>query len=121
MTKTQKKKIRERLLAKLAEVSGNGGRRNELITEWSHDPMDQIQSRADLDLTVQFVNTDYKTKRAIEKALTVLEGEEYGVCQECGDQINPKRLAAIPWTSVCVSCQEELDDAGGDSDIRRAA
>ena len=121
MTKTLKNKIRERLEAKMAEVAGNGGRRNELITEWSHDPMDQIQSRADLDLTVRFVNTDFKTQRAVAKALAVLEEGEYGICQECGDDINPKRLEAIPWTTVCVSCQVELDEMDGDSDFRRAA
>lgn len=121
MTKTQKKKIRERLDAKLAEVSGNGGRRNDLITEWSNEPMDQIQSRADLDLTVRFVNTDFKTKRAVMRAIAVLEDGEYGICQECGEDINSNRLKAIPWTTVCVSCQEELDEIDGDSDFRRAA
>ncbi|MBI1355049.1 MAG: hypothetical protein GC160_11940 [Acidobacteria bacterium] len=121
MTKNQTKKIREQLEAKLAEVSGNGGRRDELITEWSNDPMDQIQSRADLDLTVRFVNTDFQTKRQVQTAMALLENGEYGICQECGEEINPKRLEAIPWTTVCVSCQEELDEVGGDSDFRRAA
>ena len=121
MTKTQTKKIRQRLEAKLAEVSGNGGRRDELITEWSHDPMDQIQSRADLDLTVRFVNTDFQTKRQVESAMTLLDSGEYGVCQECGEEINPKRLDAIPWTTVCVRCQEQLDEDGADADVRRAA
>lgn len=100
---------RQRLLEKLDELSRNKGRRDELIAERSNDPMDEMQSRVDLDLTVRFVNTDFQTKRAIEKALRLLDEGEYGICQDCGDLINPRRLEAIPWTTLCVGCQEERD------------
>lgn len=117
MTKRINNEVRERLEAKLAELTGNKARRNELIADWSNDPMDQVQAREDLDMTVRFFNTDYQTKRAVETALKLLEEGEYGICQECGDPINPKRLEAIPWTTMCVSCQEAHDD----SDFKKAA
>ena len=33
----------------------------------------------------------------------------YGFCQECGDEIDPRRLAALPTTAHCASCQEWLE------------
>ncbi len=33
----------------------------------------------------------------------------YGFCQECGDEIDPRRLAALPTTTHCASCQEWLE------------
>ena len=117
MSKKEQNKIREQLLTKLAELGGKRDRRNDLKTEWSNEEMDQVQSRADLDLTVRFFNSDFQTKRAVETALRLLDEGEYGVCMECGDEINPKRLAAIPWTTMCVNCQEMHDDV----EIRRAA
>lgn len=118
MSKREATKIRRQLEEKLEQLTGNKSRRDELITERVHDPMDQLQNRADLDLAARFVNTDFQTKRAVETALKVLNEGEYGVCQDCGDPINAKRLTAIPWTTLCISCQEEKDEVGG---LREAA
>lgn len=124
MSKRQVDKIRKQLEAKLADVNGNSSRRDGLITERSNDPMDEMQSRIDVDLAVRVINTDWRTKRAVETAMALLETGEYGTCQECGDPINPKRLEAIPWTTLCVQCQESHDEQvqdGLDSKLERAA
>jgi DnaK suppressor protein len=125
MTKRQTQKIRQRLQEKLTDITGNGALRQELVTEWSSDPMDQVQARQDLDLTVHTIDSTYKTRKAIETAIELLESGEYGICLDCGENINPKRLEAIPWTTLCVSCQEEHDHAASEnpegSSFKRAA
>ncbi len=108
MSKKEYTKVRKNLEVKLAELQ-SADRRSGLITERSNDPMDQIQSRIDLDMAVLALNTDFKTRRAVETAMALLETGEYGICQECGEPINPKRLEAIPWTTLCVRCQEAHD------------
>ena len=109
MTKRQLDKFRAELEKKLSEIEKNSALRSELITERSNDPMDQMQSRQDLDLTIHTIDSAWRTWKAVEKALALLGDGEYGICLECGEDINPKRLAAIPWTTLCVSCQEERD------------
>jgi DnaK suppressor protein len=124
MTKRQQDKIRAELEGKLSDLRGASSIRHELITERSNDPMDQMQSRQDLDLTVRTIDTTWKTKKAVELALKLLRNGEYGTCQECGEAINPKRLEAIPWTTLCVACQEAQDEMTvgvSDDDFRRAA
>jgi DnaK suppressor protein len=125
MSKKEYTKVRQNLETKLAELVGNTSRRDELITERSNDPMDQLQSRVDLDMAVRAINTDFKTKKAVETAMALLETGDYGICQECGEPINPKRLEAIPWTTLCVRCQENRDSvietSEDEADFERAA
>ena len=42
----------------------------------------------------------------IDEALQRIEDEEYGLCQNCEKEINPKRLAALPSARYCLDCQE---------------
>ena len=123
MSKKEYTKVRKSLEVKLEElVSAN--RRDELITERVNDPMDQIQNRMDMDMAVLVLNTDFKTQKAVESAIALLDTGEYGICQDCGEPINPKRLEAIPWTTFCVSCQEKHDSnkaTDEDVDFEQAA
>lgn len=38
-----------------------------------------------------------------------LDEGSYGFCEECGDEIDPRRLAALPTTTHCASCQALLE------------
>ncbi len=109
MTRRQKQQIEKRLADKLAELTGKTDRRSELKAERLNDPDEETRLRQDLDVAVSVINTDWETAKAVEQALNLLETGEYGICQECGDPINPKRLEAIPWTTLCVSCKEAHD------------
>jgi DnaK suppressor protein len=42
----------------------------------------------------------------IEAALKRLENDDYGYCQECGDEIAPARLAVDPTVLLCIRCAE---------------
>ena len=45
----------------------------------------------------------------VERALDAIEDGDYGICQECEEPINPKRLLIMPFTLLCVRCQSELE------------
>src|SRR5690606_33247131 len=47
----------------------------------------------------------------IEKALRKLqtEPEEFGLCEDCGDEVGAGRLAAMPYAELCVACQSTRD------------
>lgn len=42
----------------------------------------------------------------IEAALRRIEQDEYGYCQECGDEIAPARLNIDPAVLLCIRCAE---------------
>lgn len=52
----------------------------------------------------------------IDKALHVVKQGTYGLCERCGKPIDPERLKALPETTHCVKCKNELEKAA-----RRAA
>ena len=45
----------------------------------------------------------------IDAALERVGSSEYGLCFECGETINPKRLQADPVASLCINCAEALE------------
>ena len=45
----------------------------------------------------------------IREALNRIEDKTYGVCTHCENTIQPKRLEAVPWTGLCVQCQDLLE------------
>ena len=49
----------------------------------------------------------------VESALARLDSGEYGICVECERPIPTKRLAAVPWASCCVGCQEQFSPLCG--------
>ena len=51
-------------------------------------------------------------RRLIEAALDRIDAGEYGECQGCGEEIEPRRLCAQPEAPMCLECQsrrERLD------------
>jgi DnaK suppressor protein len=45
----------------------------------------------------------------IDEALESIENGDYGLCEECGEPINIKRLQLMPFTRLCVPCQSEQE------------
>lgn len=38
--------------------------------------------------------------------------EEFGICERCGAEISMERLSVVPATTLCASCQRELEATG---------
>ncbi len=47
--------------------------------------------------------------KRIEEALERLDAASYFECDECGDNIEEKRLEALPTTKFCISCAETFE------------
>jgi DnaK suppressor protein len=49
--------------------------------------------------------------RQIDHAITKLVDapEDFGLCEECDEEIAPKRLALVPYATLCVACQAKRD------------
>ena len=47
--------------------------------------------------------------REVRAALRRIDEGAFGICADCGEAINPERLADTPWAPYCVVCQEATD------------
>jgi RNA polymerase-binding protein DksA len=52
-------------------------------------------------------NTALSEVTAIRAALERIESGSYGECASCGEEINRKRLEALPYATLCISCAEK--------------
>ncbi|MGW8182170.1 MAG: TraR/DksA family transcriptional regulator [bacterium] len=52
---------------------------------------------------------DRRILQLIQEALKRIEDESYGICAHCDEEIRPKRLEAVPWTRLCIQCQDLLE------------
>lgn len=54
-------------------------------------------------------------------ALRSLEKGQYGICERCGNPIEPERLEVKPDATMCLSCQREVEAVNRRNRPRRTA
>jgi DnaK suppressor protein len=110
MTKTEQKEIRQKLNAErellIDKLNGNDLSIDDSETP---DPVDLAVRNYSKNVQLAVSENESKQLTLIDEALARLEDKEYGTCQNCEKQINPKRLAAIPWARYCLDCQQLVE------------
>jgi len=77
------------------------------------DSAQDIADRAASSYTKEFLfsqsNNDRQLLQMVETALQRIREGGFGDCINCGNEINAKRLEAVPWTRYCIACQEKME------------
>ena len=68
-------------------------------------------SRHDLELGL--MSSEVEVLEMIEEALQRIHDNEYGICLECGNEINPERLESKPYARFCVACKSRMEMSDG--------
>jgi DnaK suppressor protein len=45
----------------------------------------------------------------IERAIQTVGRADYGVCEKCGEVIDPERMRVLPETRLCIKCKRESE------------
>jgi DnaK suppressor protein len=61
------------------------------------------------EMTSQLAELDSRELRQIERALARLKQGTYGQCESCGHKIPVGRLNALPYSTLCINCQREME------------
>ncbi len=120
MTKAELTKYKQILEAKKAELAHVLRNREAIAIEKSPDALDEVQHAAERELAIRNLDRESGLLRQVKLALTRVDDGSYGTCLHCDEEINPKRLAAVPWAPYCISCQEMADrrqEEGDNSEI----
>lgn len=76
----------------------------DLMKPHSADSSEQVVEREN-DEVVEQLSFETKDKLAqIKRALVAIKQGNYGVCDQCGEDIAPARLQSIPYVNKCVNC-----------------
>ena len=73
------------------------------------DTYDLASDARDQEINVILTDRVREKLAAIDEALGRIDDGSYGLCEECGLDIAEGRLAALPFTRLCVSCQSDRE------------
>ncbi len=113
MTVAEHKKLEKERTQTVAEV--------DRLRGYLRTDAERASDEVDLDVyerekTLALVRRMEKRLDEIDLALRAAQKGTYGICERCGRPIDPDRLRALPETTLCVRCKNELE-----KQARRAA
>lgn len=109
MIKSMLNSFRKTLEDRQTELGNNNRDREILAIQTSSDEMDRIQYASERDYAVDKLERNSSRLGEVRAALLRIDAGMFGSCVECGEDINPKRLAAVPWAPLCIVCQDAAD------------
>ena len=103
--------VRQRLLARLAELTARGARlhadQRRDSDPLSADAPDQAIQRENDEVIDSLDESVASELDAIGQAIARLDAGRYGICTSCGHEISAKRLKAVPYADQCQSCMAQ--------------
>ncbi len=83
------------------------------------DMGDQATAETDRNFMLRLRDRERMLLKKIEEAIERIDTHNYGICEECGNEIGIKRLEARPVTTYCIECktrqeeEERIAEGGG--------
>jgi len=68
---------------------------------------DTATETVDREIDYTLEEHDGRLLQAIDEALARITAGTYGICVNCGAQIPPERLEAMPWATLCIDCKRK--------------
>lgn len=101
-------KLKEDTLREIRKSVKNGTEAVAAI-EPGGDIYDQASSERDRELGLLLGDREREKIHSIDEALLRIDEGEYGICEECDEDIPIGRLKAMPFTRHCVKCKSDLE------------
>lgn len=73
------------------------------------DEMDLASEQRERELYHIMGERDKAKLNDIQKAIERIDSGEFGICEDCGEEISEKRLKAVPYSTLCVDCKEKQE------------
>jgi RNA polymerase-binding protein DksA len=77
----------------------------EIAPGLDNHPADAATETFDRELDYSLEESAETLLAAIDAALERINAGTYGRCANCGGEISPERLEAIPWSTLCLDCK----------------
>ena len=98
-----------------AEVEPSGGGEDD-------DSVDAASAIYEREKTFALIGNLQDKILSIENALRLVKKGSYGICETCGQKIDPARLEIVPHATLCVRCQARAEASArrGRASVRAA-
>ncbi len=113
MDKKKLESFKKRLETRQQELRRTVTRTQQDGRSADEDTAQDIADRAASSYTKEFLfsqsNNDRGLLQLVEEAIQRLEEGRFGLCVQCGGEMQHKRLEAVPWARHCIPCQEKQE------------
>ncbi len=114
MDKKKAEAYRKQLQEKQGELLRLVSRTDQDGREADEEGTQDIADKAANAYTKEFLfhqsNDNRQILMLVNEALDRIKGGTYGICVECHEEVQPKRLEAVPWARHCIECQAKQDE-----------
>jgi len=104
---------KKKLLARREELLRDIARNQQEGREADEDPTVDLADKAANSYTKEFLfgqtHSDRALLQLVDDALARIKDGTFGECASCHEELQQKRLEAVPWTRYCISCQEKKE------------
>jgi DnaK suppressor protein len=77
------------------------------LSSFSYHMADQGTDAEEREKAFLLASQSGRVLLQINDALRRIKDKTYGVCEICGEPINPKRLEIVPHARMCIACKEK--------------
>ena len=108
MLEDRRREILNEVQSKIKDVRSEG---TANLTTGVVDAEETSVSDIQEDIELALIQMKAETLTRVNEALERLNAGSYGRCNECGDEISPQRLRALPFAVRCKDCEEAREIA----------
>lgn len=94
-------------LRRMVSKSDQDGR--EADEEGTQDVADKAANAYTKEFLFHQSNDNRQILVLVNEALERIKNGDFGMCVECHDEVQSKRLDAVPWARHCIECQAKQD------------
>ncbi len=74
------------------------------------DMGDQATAETDRNFILRLRDRERMLLKKIEETIERIDGEDFGICEDCGNEIGMKRLEARPVATCCIECKTRQEE-----------
>ena len=111
MNKKDTEFFRNLLNQRMQELRSEAGKTVEEMDDDENfpDPTDRASMESNRNSVLRIRDRERKLIFKIQEALQRLDDGEYGICEQCGEEIGIERLKARPVTTLCIACKSDQE------------
>ncbi len=103
-------KIREKMCDELKHITENNLSKSQKdaagdLSGYTYHMADVATDTYDREFSLNIASNEQEILFEIDEALKRIEDKSYGNCLKCDKKISKRRLTAVPYARLCISCQ----------------
>lgn len=79
----------------------------------SSESADDADAMFDAEMNFSLVDNERDIVSQIDNALARVDAGTYGICEVCGEEIEPERLRVLPYATLCLKDQRLREEQAG--------